>query len=552
MNGSTAAVAWDRRDLARVLEARQAGAEVYSTQRKLERANLARLLKHFATLKASLTNRLLAGPGGVTDFRRFTLQTLIREVDRLIAETTQALEHDAEADIGAAARNGVHSAEEPTKAAGLLVTTALPGLDSPLVAATFANVVDLLSPPMAQFATDVKTSLRRVALAGDQRFEEIQRLRDKIQGQGFDNAQFRAERIIRTEVGRVFNEAQFERLTGLAATFPFLRKGWRSTKDSRTRLGHVEAGAAYVRGQGIPVAEKFAVRVYDERGKAEGKAPKLLGTAQLRFPIDPQAEPAGKLAAGATIMCRCNSFVDFDRAALAAFNRQRVVVAVTKVPKLVDVATTAEPALPTKLPQPKGVTPAGTVPRAPGWPMADSDVRRPQRGHPATPRWIKSLTVEETKALKLYMRDGYKVINHSLRTGDISAVTQARADRITAAIEKAGRFKEPVVVYRGLQFPPDLLGKLTPGQTFQAAGFQSTSFDPGVACHFKADRQGVVLEIKTDRGAFVEPLARFKEERELLLQHNQRFRIIGRKTVKMRTLEGKIIDQVVVQVETVD
>jgi hypothetical protein len=329
-----------------------------------------------------------------------------------------------------------------------------------------------------------------------------------------------------------------------------LRKGWRSTKDGRTRLGHVEAGAIYARGQGIPVSQKFTVNVYDERDKS--KAPKLLGKAQLLFPIDPQTEPAGRLAAGATIMCRCNAFVDFDRAALAAFNRQRVSMALGAPPEPPTTPTTTEPAVPAKIPQPKGVTPAGTVPRGPAWPLSDSDVRRPTRGHPAIPRWLKSLTPEETNALKLYMRDGYKTINHGLRTGDISAVTKGRADRIAAAIEKAGRFSEPVVVYRGLQFPPDLLGKLETGATFTAAGFQSTSFDPGVACHFKLDRQGVVLEIKTDRGAFVEPLARFKGEQELLLQHNQRFRIIGRKTVKMRTLERKIVDQVVVQVEAVD
>lgn len=346
----------------------KAGTNVLNTQRRFERGVLETLLRNFQTLKRSLENRLLSG---LTDFKRFTTQALLADVDRLIAETEAAIQTAAARDLQTAAQNGQAGVDEPLKAAGAIVTPALPGVDADLVAASFGNTVDLLTVPMKQFGADVKAGLRRVTLAGDNKFEEIQRLRDKISGQGFDNAQYRAERIIRTEVGRVFNQAQYDRMIDLAKTFPFLRKGWRSTKDTRTRLGHREAGQTYARGQGIPVADLFSVNVYDER---PGKGGKKTGTATMRFPLDPNTQPSGQIAASATIMCRCNGFVDFSPAELAQFNRQRVSQALgvpvapppTPTPPPAPVAVTPPPApKPKPKPRPKPVPKPIPVPAPP-------------------------------------------------------------------------------------------------------------------------------------------------------------------------------------------
>lgn len=348
--------------------AARAGREVLGSRTRLERDALQQLVARLSALKRSLQQRLLAADGGLTDFRRFNLTSLSAEVDQLIATATADLAEIARGTYQTAADLGDSHATEPLKAAQLTVVGATPGLDGQLVQAAFGNTVDLLTPPMQQFATDVKVSLRRVALAGDNRFEELARLRDKIGGAGFDNAQFRAERIIRTELSRTFNEATYGRLVSLAETFPFLRKGWRDSKDSRVRQGHIEAARRYPRGGGIPIADLFTINVYDERNKA--KAPKLIGQATLRFPVDPQAQPAGRLAAAATILCRCNAFVDFDLADFAEFTRARVS---TIVPAAPAPAPSAAPALPApvrkkttarpRVRQPKVAVPkAGTVP----------------------------------------------------------------------------------------------------------------------------------------------------------------------------------------------
>lgn len=328
----------------RVQRANRAGLETLGDRTRLERDATKQVLTRLQTLQAALRQRLIVGDGSLTDFKRATLSQLLADTDRLIVDATADLADIANRQYQQASDLGQAHATEPIHAAQLTILQATPGLDAALVQAAFGNTVDLLTLPMQQFATDVKVSLRRVALAGDNRFEELQRLRDKISGAGFDQAQFKAERIIRTELGRVFNESTFGRLQALARDFPFLNKGWRATKDNRTRLGHQEAAATYARGQGIPIADLFAVKVYDER---KGKAVKLIGTATLRFPLDPNAAPSGRLAAGATIMCRCNAFVDFNMEQFAAFTQARVSLAMggPKPP------TPARPA--PKLPTPK-------------------------------------------------------------------------------------------------------------------------------------------------------------------------------------------------------
>jgi hypothetical protein len=310
----------------RMQRANRAGIDTLTDRNKAERETVQQLLTRLKNLQTGLQQRLLSGDGGLTDFRRFHLQTLLGDVDRLIANATADLATLAQASYEKMAEVGADHATDPLHAAQLQIHRALPGIDSVLIQAAFGNTVDLLTAPMQQFATDVKVSVRRVALGGDNRFEEIQRLRDKISGQGFGAAQFKAERIIRTEMGRVFNQSTFDRLVALAKDFPFIRKGWRASKDNRTRLGHVQAAQTYARGQGIKIDSRFSINVHTER---KGQEPKLIGTALLRYPIDPDATPAGKVAAGATIMCRCNSFVDFDPAQFAAFTAAKVQTALT-------------------------------------------------------------------------------------------------------------------------------------------------------------------------------------------------------------------------------
>lgn len=309
----------------RAQRAARAAREVSADVRRLEGETTRQLLARLTRLRADLQQRLAQQ---LTDPQAPPLDSLIRQIDTLIADATVDLVRAAERPLRASATLGMQAADHPMRALQVQVVPALPGTDAALIAAADDNVADLLTPPMRQFATDIKTSLRRVAVAGAQRMEAIQRLQAAIAGQGFDNAQYRAERIVRTELGRVFGEATFARMTQLAQTFPFLKKAWVHTRDRRTRLGHVEAGTTYARGKGIAIAERFVVPVYQEGPKGA----KRLGEAQLRFPIDPLATPAGKLAASASILCRCHAVIDVDPKQFADFARVQVQIALGNTP----------------------------------------------------------------------------------------------------------------------------------------------------------------------------------------------------------------------------
>lgn len=407
----------------RAQRANKAAADVGRDYSKAEAAAVAQLLTRLNTLKTSLQARLL--DGSLTDFKRYSIKQLADDVDRMIADAQSKIHADQRTALDHAGDLGTKAALEPMRAAqlNLAVTAHLPGLDAHLVHAAFDNTVDLLTPPMQQYAGQVKTALRAVALAGDQKFEAIQRLASAITGGGFDNAQYRAERIIRTELGRVFSQSTYDRMVGLTADFPFLRKGWKATNDGRTRLGHVEAGQKYAKGQGsIPIATMFEVAVYNER---DGKVPVRIGTASLRFPLDPMASPAGRVAAGATIMCRCNSFVDFNLAEFAAFTKAKVQQALGQPAPM----PAPEPAPPPPPEEPPVVPPAVAPPVA------------------APDPTFKALGQSLKNSLSYYKGAFYGT----------QADMEALAARIPGAtIEQSGRIKGTWVVVRdGLRFGPE-------------------------------------------------------------------------------------------------
>jgi hypothetical protein len=323
----------------------RAGKDVQKDRNAGERAAVQRLNERLAELQTELQKKLLASDRAVTDFQRFDVNARIQDVDRLMADAQADLANGAKLDYNRMADLGDANAEEPMKAAQLKIAPELPGLDAMLVNTAWENTLELLTQPMQQFASQTKVLLRQVALAGDGKMDAINRLREQIAGQGFDNAQYRAERIIRTELGRIFNQSTYDRLLALSKEFPFLRKGWRAAGDARTRLGHQQAGQQYQRGQGIPIGELFEVKVYDER---PGKGGKLLGVAHLRFPVDPATTPQGRIAAGATIMCRCNAFVDFDLGEFAAFTAQAIQTSLGGVRPAVAPGPTAMPPAPPK------------------------------------------------------------------------------------------------------------------------------------------------------------------------------------------------------------
>lgn len=103
-------------------------------------------------------------------------------------------------------------------------------------------------------------------------------LRKAMEANGPFAKQFRRlESIVRTEVGRITQTANYLTLRELAQTDPRWQKEWSAVRDSRTRPDHARAD-----GQRQPVDQPFSV-----------------GGADMQYPHDPRG-PAAE-----TINCRC-------------------------------------------------------------------------------------------------------------------------------------------------------------------------------------------------------------------------------------------------------
>lgn len=333
-----------------------ASREIRTDRNREEREAIARLLTRLRVLRRELRAVLVSA---ATDFRKSQASTLIGEVDELIQQAERDIATSARRSYQRAFDLGASHADDPIRAAQLIVTTS-PRVDPVLVEVAFENTVDLLSEHMRQFRNRIAVQVRRLATIGSSFPDQMANLARELDANGIANAEFSAERILRTELSRVFNSATFERLNDLASRMPFLRKIWIRTADHRTRPTHVSAGGTYARGKGIPIPMRFSV-----------------GKATLRFPVDPLAEPSGRASAEETIMCRCNSAVDFELNELRASTAARVSIAMGRTPPITIPPGQAPPTtaaipvvLKVKKPRPPSAKP--TPPLVPPKPVSDA------------------------------------------------------------------------------------------------------------------------------------------------------------------------------------
>lgn len=282
-----------------------AGRDVRRQHWRLQRAATGRLLKRLQALRAQLETVVLKG----TAFRTSQAAQLIAAIDREIADATRDLAMLARSELRTAADLGVSHIDETILGAKLtpLVTG---GVTSELVTTSAELTADLLSAPMQQFRRRVVSQVRRLTVQGANFADEWQALAKTLDRKGFTVPEFQAERILRTEMSRVFNQATHDRMVAQAASMPFLRKIWIRVLDQRTRETHKVAGERYARGSGIEIATRFEV-----------------GKATMRFPVDPLAEPGGQVAASETILCRCVSAVELELAGVRATTAARVSLA---------------------------------------------------------------------------------------------------------------------------------------------------------------------------------------------------------------------------------
>lgn len=177
------------------------------------------------------------------------------------------------------------------------------------------------------------------------------------------------------------------------------------------------------------------------------------------------------------------------------------------------------------------------------WPINNEITRAAGASYPKAvnahyQKWINGLPPSERQAIEAYTGSAYTNINEYLRTGvkDNYYSSETKANAISKALDKAPSPPPPELVWRGL--PPHVVeSALKDGNTITLKGFQSTSIDPHSAWSYK----GLLLEIKPTKGAYLEPVTKSSGEREFLLPHAAKYKVIGHATVRLGNTKHKVV-----------
>lgn len=153
--------------------------------------------------------------------------------------------------------------------------------------------------------------------------------------------------------------------------------------------------------------------------------------------------------------------------------------------------------------------------------------------------WAENLPALRKSAITNYTANAYYPFNEALRTGKFEDVTQLDVEdmeRLQKVLIDAPTDGLPDVVWRGVgEHRSKLVASLKPGDEITLKGFQSTTISPEVAFNVTPMSTGpkdtpdvrTVFEIRPARGAYVAPMSAFKHEKEFLLPHGAKYKVVG-------------------------
>lgn len=238
-------------------------------------AEIIRLLK-LAQSRIKLT--LASQP---SDYQRWQLPSLQSSIERTLAQFQGAAARTGTAAQTTAFDAGVDLIDGPLSAAGVQIAGTVPGIDRRQLEAMKSFMTDRIKGMTGAAIDKINTDLGLVILGVQSPGEAIGNVA-RILG---DPARERAITIVRTEVGRAFSSASFERMNAAAERLPALKRIWRRSGKLHSRPEHDALD-----GQVREVDEPF--QVVDSR---TGEI------VELMYPRDPAA-PLSQ-----TINCGCEA-----------------------------------------------------------------------------------------------------------------------------------------------------------------------------------------------------------------------------------------------------
>jgi hypothetical protein len=222
-------------------------------------------------LLIEMRNRLQLELTTAETFNAFRLQQLTIAIDGLILQYESQMVGLANTAVRTGARLGALSVIEPLQAAGLSAGFFQPTPAQLNVLLDFS--ADLIRGISGEIRAMINTQIRMAALGERSTISAMQAVNEKLGipsgRQAARGIAYRGERIIRTEVSRVFNLSTHSQQLETAKSVPGLKKQWIATGDKRTRLTHLIA-----HGQIVGIDELFRV-----------------GKSDMEYPLDPSAPP---------------------------------------------------------------------------------------------------------------------------------------------------------------------------------------------------------------------------------------------------------------------
>jgi hypothetical protein len=173
-----------------------------------------------------------------------------------------------------------------------------------------------------------------------------------------------------------------------------------------------------------------------------------------------------------------------------------------------------------------------------GWPIGDDVMRIDGQKYPAVvnkayEKWMSGLNNDELEAVERYTANGYDSWNAYLRMTQPKMGTivnpetlPTKTNTLQRALHRAPSPPPPELVWRktgGASF----YDGLSSGDTIKLTGFTSASISVGTWSG------STVLEILPVAGAYVDPISSSKGEKEYLLPHAARYKVVGRKELKL-------------------
>lgn len=240
--------------------------------------------------RSELVDRMLAAAGNNSTYTTTVLQSLLVEVNRIGFEYDARLRRHMTDALRQAWDLGASAIPSSWEAGGIEVRFTL-GLDTRLLDVASQISADMIRDVSRQFIDGVTREIRLGVLGA----ASVQATISKVQAYLATQPQrltgklgplvYQAERIVRTEIMRVYSLADEARRRQAKELVPGLQKYWLATPDKRTRDDHMRAWLRYRPG--------------GTEGPIDVKDDFVVGGEKAAYPYDP------RLSARNLVNCRC-------------------------------------------------------------------------------------------------------------------------------------------------------------------------------------------------------------------------------------------------------